>query len=219
MKKTAISGKHHEDRRTDREDHSNTIWYLTAIGGSMRSLPLPQRFTAQEPCLHGVLPGVARQTELGLSRNSTSRIVSSSLTANLLWKKSRDQDLRTTMWIMQVGISDAVGGGIPFNPVSSSPRGMAITDMFESMAGNRKHGAPHDNILRVVRNIPEIADLIPVPAGEKWYTFQRDQVNALQSLQDQLTVRTLPDESERYRVTETMRLSGRMCTVKCRKLK
>ena len=84
-----------------------------------------------------------------------------------------------------VGIWPQSAGGIPFNSCEFQSKGDPITDMFESMAAEQKARSTYDNILRVVRDIPEIADPIRFLRAREVVHFQRFG-EALQSLQDQL---------------------------------
>ena len=83
------------------------------------------------------------------------------------------------------GIWPQAAGGIPFNACEFQSKGDPITDMFESMAAEQKARSTYDNILRVVRDIPEIADPIRFLRAREVVHFQRFG-EALQSLQDQL---------------------------------
>ena len=132
------------------------------IGASMRYLS--QRFTAPNRVCMAVLTDVATE-ELG--------------------------HLEMVSTIVHYYVDHAVGiwpqsaGGIPFNSCEFQSKGDPITDMFESMAAEQKARSTYDNILRVVRDIPEIADPIRFLRAREVVHFQRFG-EALQSLQDQL---------------------------------
>ena len=64
-------------------------------------------------------------------------------------------------------------------------RDSPITDLFESLAAEQKARSTYDNILRVVKDMPEIADPIRFLRQREIVHFQRFG-EALQSVQDQL---------------------------------
>ena len=64
-------------------------------------------------------------------------------------------------------------GGVPFNACEFQSKGDPITDLFEDLAAEQKARATYDNILRVVRDIPEIADPIRFLRAREVVHFQR----------------------------------------------
>ena len=78
-----------------------------------------------------------------------------------------------------VGIWPQAAGGVPFNACDP------ITDLFEDLAAEQKARATYDNILRVVRDIPEIADPIRFLRAREVVHFQRFG-EALRSVQEEL---------------------------------
>ena len=76
-------------------------------------------------------------------------------------------------------------GGVPFNACEFQSKGDPITDLFEDLAAEQKARATYDNILRVVRDIPEIADPIRFLRAREVVHFQRFG-EALRSVQEQL---------------------------------
>lgn len=72
-----------------------------------------------------------------------------------------------------VGIWPQAAGGIPFNACEFQSKGDPLTDLFEDLAAEQKARATYDNILRVVRNIPEIADPIRFLRAREVVHFQR----------------------------------------------
>ena len=150
------------------------------IGASMRYLS--QRFTAPNRVCMAVLTDVATE-ELG-HLEMVSTIVHQ-LTANLTVEEIENQGFADYYVDHAVGIWPQSAGGIPFNSCEFQSKGDPITDMFESMAAEQKARSTYDNILRVVRDIPEIADPIRFLRAREVVHFQRFG-EALQSLQDQL---------------------------------
>ena len=84
-----------------------------------------------------------------------------------------------------LGIWPQAAGGIPFNACEFQVKGDPITDLFEDLAAEQKARSTYDNILRVVRNIPEIADPIKFLRAREVVHFQRFG-EALQSIQEEL---------------------------------
>ena len=71
------------------------------------------------------------------------------------------------------GIWPQAAGGIPFNACEFQSKGDPVTDLFEDLAAEQKARATYDNILRVVRDIPEIADPIRFLRAREVVHFQR----------------------------------------------
>ena len=57
-------------------------------------------------------------------------------------------------------------------PVNSRVKEDPLTDLFEDLAAEQKARATYDNILRVVRNIPEIARSYPFSPRKGSGAFQ-----------------------------------------------
>ena len=83
------------------------------------------------------------------------------------------------------GVWPQAAGGVPFNACEFQSKGDPITDLFEDLAAEQKARATYDNILRVVRDIPEIADPIRFLRAREVVHFQRFG-EALRSVQEQL---------------------------------
>ena len=64
-------------------------------------------------------------------------------------------------------------------------KGDPVTDLFEDLAAEQKARSTYDNILRVVRDIPEIADPIRFLRSREIVHFQRFG-EALRSVQENL---------------------------------
>lgn len=138
------------------------------IGASMRYLS--QRFTAPNRVCMAVLTDVATE-ELG-HLEMVSTIVHQ-LTANLTVEEIENQGFADYYVDHAVGIWPQSAGGIPFNSCEFQSKGDPVTDMFESMAAEQKARSTYDNILRVVRDIPEIADPIRFLRAREVVHFQR----------------------------------------------
>ena len=72
-----------------------------------------------------------------------------------------------------VGVWPQAAGGIPFNACEFQSKGDPVTDLFEDLAAEQKARSTYDNILRVVRDIPEIADPIKFLRAREIVHFQR----------------------------------------------
>lgn len=84
-----------------------------------------------------------------------------------------------------VGIWPQAAGGVPFNACEFQSKGDPITDLHEDLAAEQKARSTYDNILRVVRNMPEIADPIKFLRAREVVHFQRFG-EALRSIQEEL---------------------------------
>ena len=76
--------------------------------------------------------------------------------------------------------------GVPFNACEFQSKGDPITDLFEDLAAEQKARATYDNILRVVRDIPEVADPIRFLRAREIVHFQRFGEASPFSVQEQL---------------------------------
>ena len=72
-----------------------------------------------------------------------------------------------------VGVWPQAAGGVPLNACEFQSKGDPVTDLFENLAAEQKARSTYDNILRVVRNIPEIADPIRFLRAREVVHFQR----------------------------------------------
>lgn len=84
-----------------------------------------------------------------------------------------------------VGVWPQAAGGVPFNACQFQSKGDPITDLFENLAAEQKARSTYDNILRVVRDMPEIADPIKFLRAREVVHFQRFG-EALRSIQEEL---------------------------------
>jgi spore coat protein JC len=84
-----------------------------------------------------------------------------------------------------IGIWPQSAGGVPFNSCEFQSKGDPITDLFEDMAAEQKARSTYDNILRVARDYPEVAEPIRFLREREVVHFQRFG-KALRSVQEQL---------------------------------
>ena len=76
-------------------------------------------------------------------------------------------------------------GGVPFTAAYIQSKADPLADIHEDLAAEQKARATYDNILRVVRDIPEIADPIKFLRAREVVHFQRFG-EALRSIQEEL---------------------------------
>lgn len=76
-------------------------------------------------------------------------------------------------------------GGTPFNACEFQSKGDVITDLFEDMAAEQKARSTYDNILRLVRDYPDIYDPIKFLRAREIVHFQRFG-ESLRMVQDRL---------------------------------
>ena len=150
------------------------------MGASMRYLS--QRYAMPYKECKGLL------TDIGTEELAHLEIVATivhQLTRNLTPEQIVESGFGPYYIDHTTGIWPQAAGGIPFNACEFQSKGDPITDLVEDMAAEQKARSTYDNILRVVRDIPEIADPIRFLRAREVVHFQRFG-EALQSLQDQL---------------------------------
>ncbi len=150
------------------------------IGASLRYLS--QRFAMPNRMAAAVLNDVGTEELAHLEMVST---IVHQLTRDLSMEEIEKSGFGAYYIDHTVGIWPQAAGGIPFNACEFQSKGDPLTDLFEDLAAEQKARATYDNILRVVRNIPEIADPIRFLRAREVVHFQRFG-EALRSVQEQL---------------------------------
>lgn len=84
-----------------------------------------------------------------------------------------------------LGIWPQAAGGVPFNACEFQSKGDIITDLFEDMAAEQKARSTYDNILRLVRDDPDVYEPIKFLRAREVVHFQRFG-EALRIVQDKL---------------------------------
>lgn len=138
------------------------------IGASMRYLS--QRFSMPNRMATAVLNDVATEELAHLEMVST---IVHQLTQDLSMEEIEKSGFGPYYIDHGVGIWPQAAGGIPFNACEFQSKGDPLTDLFEDLAAEQKARATYDNILRVVRDIPEIADPIRFLRAREVVHFQR----------------------------------------------
>ena len=134
------------------------------IGASMRYLS--QRFTMPNRTSAAVLNDIGTEELAHLEMVST---MVHQLTRDLTMEEIENSGLGPYYIDHTVGVWPQAAGGVPFNACEFQSKGDPITDLFEDLAAEQKARSTYDNILRVVRNIPEVADPIRSCLQGKWY--------------------------------------------------
>ena len=155
------------------------------IGASMRYLS--QRFTMPNRTSAAVLNDIGTEELAHLEMVST---MVHQLTRDLTMEEIENSGLGPYYIDHTVGVWPQAAGGVPFNACEFQSKGDPITDLFEDLAAEQKARSTYDNILRVVRNIPEVADPIRFLRAREVVHFQRFG-EALRSIQEQLDAKNL----------------------------
>lgn len=150
------------------------------INASLRYLS--QRFTAANRVCMGVLNDIGTEELAHLEMVST---IVHQLTQNLSMEEIENSGFGPYYIDHTIGIWPQAAAGVPLNSCEFQSKGDPITDLFENLAAEQKARSTYDNILRVVKDMPEVADPIRFLRAREIVHFQRFG-EALRSLQDQL---------------------------------
>ena len=107
------------------------------------------------------------------------------LTKNLSMEQIEASGFRNYYVDHTVGIWPQAAGGIPFNACEFQSKGDIITDLTEDMAAEQKARSTYDNILRLVRDEPDVYEPIKFLRAREVVHFQRFG-EALRIVQDRL---------------------------------
>ena len=138
------------------------------ISASMRYLS--QRFTMPNRTAVAVLNDVGTEELAHLEMVST---IVHQLTRGLSMEEIEKSGFGPYYIDHTVGVWPQAAGGVPFNACEFQSKGDPVTDLFEDLAAEQKARATYDNILRVVRDIPEVADPIRFLRAREIVHFQR----------------------------------------------
>lgn len=138
------------------------------IGASLRYLS--QRFTMPNRTTSALLNDIGTEELSHLEMVST---IVHQLTRDLSMEEIEKSGFGPYYIDHTVGVWPQAAGGVPFNACEFQSKGDPITDLFEDLAAEQKARSTYDNILRVVRNIPEIADPIKFLRAREVVHFQR----------------------------------------------
>ncbi len=107
------------------------------------------------------------------------------LTKNLSMEHIEASGFRNYYVDHTVGIWPQAAGGIPFNACEFQSKGDIITDLMEDMAAEQKARSTYDNILRLVKDEPDVYEPIKFLRAREVVHFQRFG-EALRIVQDHL---------------------------------
>lgn len=150
------------------------------LGASMRYLS--QRYTIPYPEIANLL------TDIGTEELGHFELVGAivyQLTKNLSMEEIENSgfapyyiDHTTALW-------PQAAGGVPFNACQFQSKGDVITDLMEDMAAEQKARTTYDNILRLVKDDPDVYEPIKFLRAREIVHFQRFG-EALRLAQDRL---------------------------------
>lgn len=138
------------------------------LGASLRYLS--QRFTMPDRRAAGLL------TDIGTEELAHLEIVTTivhQLTRNLSMEEIENSGFGPYYIDHTVGIWPQAASGMPFSSMEFQSTGDPIADLHENMAAEQKARLTYDNILRVAKNIPEVADPIRFLRAREIVHFQR----------------------------------------------
>lgn len=153
------------------------------INASLRYLS--QRFTMPNRKVAGLL------TDIGTEELAHFEMVATivhQLTANLSMEEIEKSGFGNYYIDHTAGVWAQAAGGVPQNACEFQSKGDPITDLFENLAAESKARTTYDNILRVVKDMPEVADPIRFLREREVVHFQRFG-EALRILQEELDSR------------------------------
>lgn len=150
------------------------------MGASMRYLS--QRYATPYKEVAGVL------TDIGTEELAHLEMVAAivhQLTKNLSMEEIERSGFDKYYIDHTVGIWPQAAGGVPFNANQFQSKGDIITDLFEDMAAEQKARTTYDNILRLVKDYPDVYAPIKFLRAREIVHFQRFG-EALRITQDRL---------------------------------
>lgn len=153
------------------------------MGASMRYLS--QRYATPYREVAGLL------TDIGTEELSHLEMVAAivhQLTRNLSMEEIEAGGFAPYYVDHTVGIWPQAAGGVPFNANQFQSKGDIITDLHEDMAAEQKARTTYDNILRLVKDCPDVYEPIKFLRAREIVHYQRFG-EALRMTQDRLDER------------------------------
>lgn len=151
------------------------------MGASMRYLS--QRYATPYREVAGVLTDVGTEE---LAHLEMVAAIVHQLTRNLSMEEIKKSGFDKYYIDHTVGIWPQAAGGVPFNANQFQSKGDIITDLFEDMAAEQKARTTYDNILRLVKDCPDVYEPIKFLRAREIVHFQRFG-EALRITQDKLS--------------------------------
>ena len=143
---------------------------------------LSQRFGMPDQKAKAILNDIGTEELAHLEIVST---IVHQLTRNLSMEEIENSGLGPYYIDHTVAVWPQSAAGIPVNSCEFQSKGDPITDLFEDLAAEQKARSTYDNILRVVKNTPEVADPIRFLRAREVVHFQRFG-EALSTVQEEL---------------------------------
>ena len=153
------------------------------LGASMRYIS--QRYSMPYSEVAAVLTDIGTEELAHLEMVST---IVHQLTRNLTMEEIEESGFANYYVDHTAGIWPMAAGGIPFSSTEFQSKGDAITDLHEDMAAEQKARSTYDNILRLVRDYPDIYEPIKFLRAREIVHYQRFG-EALRIVQDKLDSR------------------------------
>ena len=150
------------------------------MGASMRYLS--QRYATPYREVAGVLTDVGTEE---LAHLEMVAAIVYQLTKDLSMEEIKKHGFDKYYIDHTLGIWPQAAGGVPFNANQFQSKGDIITDLFEDMAAEQKARSTYDNILRLVRDYPDVYEPIKFLRAREIVHFQRCG-EALRITQDKL---------------------------------
>lgn len=153
------------------------------MGASMRYLS--QRYATPYKEVAGLL------TDIGTEELAHLEMVAAivhQLTRNLSMEEIEASGFDKYYIDHTIGIWPQAAGGVPFNANQFQSKGDIITDLHEDMAAEQKARTTYDNILRLVKDCPDVYEPIKFLRAREIVHFQRFG-EALRITQDHLNER------------------------------
>ena len=138
------------------------------MGASMRYLS--QRYAAPYREVASVLTDIGTEELAHLEMVAT---IVHQLTKNLSMEEIEKSGFANYYVDHTVGVWPQAAGGVPFNACEFQSKGDIITDLMEDMAAEQKARTTYDNILRLVRDEPEVCEPIKFLRAREIVHFQR----------------------------------------------
>ena len=150
------------------------------LGASMRYIS--QRYSMPYREVAAVLTDIGTEELAHLEMVST---IVHQLTRNLSMEEIENSGFANYYTDHTVGIWPMAAGGIPFTSTEFQSKGDAITDLHEDMAAEQKARSTYDNILRLVRDYPDVYEPIKFLRAREIVHYQRFG-DAVRIVQDKL---------------------------------
>lgn len=148
---------------------------MSQYGGPDGEIAASMRYLSQRFSMPNQMT-VATLTDIGTEELAHMEMIGTivhQLTRNLSMEEIEKSGFGPYYTDHTVGVWPQAAGGIPFNACEFQSKGDPITDLFEDLAAEQKARSTYDNILRTVKDIPEIADPIRFLRAREIVHFQR----------------------------------------------